>query len=570
VTAAAHARACEGRRAFKRAEAEEILAGRLTIRPFATVTIDPGRDGDIDWSQDPFRHPSWSVTFRSGKWIGPLIEGHLAGGRQAGAYRDRAAALLRGWLRAVPIQERAPETLVCAARAFPGARWIENQIPRHVDHYAAHWQGPWNHGLQQDLELLRIGCAYPPGAWDERPRQWRTLAVRHMIKAFGANPLGPAVDRQGASNEQSTAYTKFAYDWWKMAEQRVADCGDRLPDEMSARIARMPTFLAHATQPDGKLVQLGDSYVTRPQDVPGTPLRYVATRGAAGSPPAQRVAVYSAGYVFGRSGWGTARPFAAESFYSLRFGRGRQVHGHQDHMSLTYYARGRNLIVDGGHTGYEETPYRAYLRSPEAHNVLVLPGVRFSGTARTNVTRRVAGRNGEFFALTDTAYGGRRRDRGVYFAQRPDLILVFDRAAGGAGYQSYRQLWHLDPGLEVTTVRDTHVVAAAPGARLEVRRIPLPGRPIPPASTKVIRGRTDPYQGWVSRAMLERTPAPVISMTDTGSSVAMLTLIAPSAPGAAVSATRTERSPGQYLVTVRIGRESRSFLVRPDGEISEA
>src|SRR6202035_1284021 len=115
-------------------------------------------------------------------------------------------------------------------------------------------------------------------------------------------------------------------------------------------------------------------------------------KGARGTPPQQRVAVYAAGYVFGRSGWGTkTRPFSSQSFYSLRFGPGRQIHGHDDHMSVTYYARGRNLIVDGGHTGYEVGAYRDYLRSAQAQNVLVMPGVRFSATAATALTRQSIG-----------------------------------------------------------------------------------------------------------------------------------------------------------------------------------
>jgi hypothetical protein len=68
-----------------------------------------------------------------------------------------------------------------------------------------------------------------------------------------------------------------------------------------------------------------------------------------------------AGYVFGRSKWGPNG-----TFYSLRFGPGRQVHGHDDHMGITCYSRGRNLIVNAGHTGYEVSPYRTYIQSPEA------------------------------------------------------------------------------------------------------------------------------------------------------------------------------------------------------------
>jgi Heparinase II/III-like protein len=223
--------------------------------------------------------------------------------------------------------------------------------------------GAWNHGLKQDLELLRIGCGYPAGAFGGRALKWRLVARQQMIAAFAPNRLGPAVDAQGATNEQSTGYANFTHRLWTIAERRLAACGLRLPATITARVARMPAFIAQATQPDGNLVQIGDTYAEASGDLPGTPVEYATSKGMSGSPPAQRVAVYRAGYVFGRSGWGTTRPFGKESFYSLRFGRGRQVHGHNDHMSLTYFARGRNLIVDSGHTGYENTPTaRSYAR----------------------------------------------------------------------------------------------------------------------------------------------------------------------------------------------------------------
>jgi hypothetical protein len=545
------------------------MAGRLRIAPFPVVTIDPDRDGAVDWSLDPFHHLTWTTAYRSAAWIEPLIGGVLAGSSQPGgraaAYRDRAEALLRGWLRSVPVQDRSPTALVCAARAFPGESWIEDQIPRQFDYSAAHWEGPWNHGLRRDLELLRIGCAYPASAWGGRPLKWRAAARRQLIRSFRASRLGPAVDRQGAANEQSTGYTKFSYGWWAQAVRQLSDCGDALPGDATTRIANMPAFLAHATQPDGDLVQLGDTYLTAPSPVPGTPLQYAATRGAAGSPPAQRVAVYAAGYVFGRSGWGTSRPFGAESFYALRFGPGRQVHGHDDHMSLTYYAHGRNVLVDSGHTGYESGPYRDYLRSPEAHNLLVLPGVPFSSSAQTYLTRQAVGRDGEFFEFADTAYGGRPRDRSVYVGRHPDLVLVLDRASGASRYQ---QLWHLDPAFNVTSVRGSHAVATAPGTQVQIRQIALPGQTVPDGSTRVIRGQADPYQGWVSRAMLQRVPAPVISMTREGPSAAMLTLIAPADPGAAVTTTVTDRPAGGYHLDVHIGSDSAAFIISPGGDIT--
>ena len=555
------ARACGGLASFPAGTADEIRAGQLTIAPFPAVTIDPDRDGNINWAQDPFDNPTWVVDFQDGQWIEALVEADLAGGPNADAYRDRAKALLQGWLDQVPAVNRQPNTLICSAEAFPGQAWIHNRIPGLLDYQAAHWDGAWNHGLKQDLQLLTAGCAYPGQAFGGQSAKWRDVTRQQMIDSFEPNPLGPAVDAQGVTNEQSTGYANFDFGLWTTAEQDLAACGLAPPGWITARIAQMPTFLAMATQPDGKLAQLGDTFVIGPRDRPGTALQYPATLGAAGRPPARRVAVYQAGYVFGRSGWS---PFGDQSFYSLRFGPGTQIHGHDDHMGLTYYARGRNLIVDAGHYGYANTSYRAYLLSPEAASDLVMPGVPFDSAAPTRLIRQAVGADGQFFEFGDTAFSGRPRYRSVYVDQDPDLVLVFDRASGAASYQ---QLWHLDPGLTVSTVTRSYAVATAPGAQLEIRQIPLPGQQVPAASTQVIRGQVSPYQGWVSHAALQQIPAPVVTMTRTGSSAAILTLIAGTAPGTAISAAMSGNSRGWYLLRVQIGGRQLSFLVSAGGEI---
>jgi Heparinase II/III-like protein len=556
VPAAADAKACGPLPSFPAGTADQIMAGRLTIAPFPAVTIDPHRDGDINWAQNPFHNPTWVVDFQNGQWIEALVEAYLAGGPDAEVYRNRANAVLLGWLSHVPAVNKSPDTLICSAEAFPGQSWIHDRIPGLLDYYAAHWDGAWNHGLKQDLQLLTAGCAYPAQDFGGQPVTWRDHARQQMIDSFEPNPLGPAVDAQGVTNEQSTGYANFDLGLWTAAEQDLAACGSWMPGWITARIAQIPTFLAMATQPDGKLAQIGDTYVVGPRDRPGTPLQYAATRGAAGTPPAQRVAVYRAGYVFGRSGWS---PFGDQSFYSLRFGPGRQVHGHDDHVGLTYYARGRNLIVNAGHDGYANTPYRAYLLSPEVNSVLVMPGVPFDFTAPTRLLGENVGADGQFFEFGDTAFDGRSRYRSVYVDQDPDLVLVFDRASGAGRYQ---QLWHLDPGLTVTTVTRSYAVATAPGTQLEIRQIPLPGQQIPAASTQVT-------QSWVSHAALQRIPAPVVTMTRTGSSAAILTLIAPSTPGVPITAAVSGASRGWYRLRVQIGGRQLTFLVSAGGDIQE-
>jgi hypothetical protein len=551
VPASPAARACGGLPRFDKTRADEIMAGRLTISPFPAVTVDPGRDGDINWGQDPFSHPTWQQDFQSGGWIEMLIAGYLAGGRGTRAYLTRAEAITKSWLRGVPIGSRDPQAVICLSEGFPGQAWIADQIDASVNYLAAHWQGPWNHGLVQDLKLMRIGCAYPPAAFGGDALKWRKTAYGQILSSFRPNRLGPSIDTQGVVNEQATGYERFVYDSWHGGESELADCGYRLPPGITARIAKMPAFLAEAAQPDGDLVQVGDTYVEHP--FPGPPPALPAHMPL--------VAVYDAGYVFGRSAWGPGG-----TFYSLRFGPGRQVHGHDDHMGLTYYSRGRNLIVDAGHTGYEVSPYRDYVRSPEAASTFVSPGARFDAAAATSLVSDEIGTDSQLYEFSDDAFGG-PRSRSVYVHRGPDFVLVLDQ---GSGEENYQQLWHLDPALTVTSVTAGSATATAPAVAatgtspaipataLQITRIALPGQVIPAGSTMIVKGQTNPYQGWVSHQALQRIPAPVVIMNSKGTgadlSSAMLTLIAAAAPGTPVSATAAATAAGGlYRLRVRIG-----------------
>jgi hypothetical protein len=540
------AKACGGLPRFSQATADAIMAGKLTISPFPAVTIDPGKNGNINWNQNPFHHPTWQQDFQSGGWIEMLISGDLAGGSGAGAYLARAEAITKSWLKGVPIGSRDPQVLICLSEGFPGQAWIDDQVDASVNWLAGHWQGAWNHGLVQDIKLMRIGCAYLPTAFGGDALKWRKTAYSQMLASFQPNRLGPSIDASGVANEQATGYERFVWDLWQVGEPQLAACGYRLPATITARIAKMAAFLADATQPDGNLAQIGDTYVEPPPALP---------RGTVTA----RVAVFAAGYVFGRSQGGPNG-----TFYSLRFGPGRQVHGHNDHMGVTYYSRGRNLIVNAGHTGYEVSAYRTYIQSPQAASTLVAPGKSFRASATTTLAGDAVKPRSQYFQFADSAFGGPRR-RSVYVHQGPDFMLVLDRDQGASAYQ---QLWHLDPGLTVTAVTASRAVATAPATpataasaafpatALTIARLPLPGQVIRAGSTTVVKGQVNPYQGWVSRQALQRLPAPVVIMagqgTGTALASAMLTLITAAAPGARVTA-RVVAAAGHDVAQITIG-----------------
>jgi hypothetical protein len=149
-------------------------------------------------------------------------------------------------------------------------------------------------------------------------------------------------------------------------------------------------------------------------------------------------------------------------------------------------------------------------------------------------------------------------------------MLVFDRAQGGSPTSAYSQLWHLGPTLRVTTVGPSSAIASAPGTKLTLARVALPGQVIAPGSTQVARGQTNPYQGWVSDQMLQRTPADVVTMTSTGPSAGILTLLVPTAPATSVSYSISGSPAGPWQLRVTVGATVSSYTVTADGTISWA
>jgi hypothetical protein len=198
----------------------------------------------------------------------------------------------------------------------------------------------------------------------------------------------------------------------------------------------------------------------------------------------------------------------------------------------------------------------------------VLPGVPFSPAAATSLVADRIGQYGQFYELYDTAFGGDPRYRSVYVSQQPNLAIVFDRATGGSAGSSYAQLWHLDPSLRVISVTRSAAVATAAGTSLTLAQVALPGQVIPAGSTRVTSGQTDPYQGWVSHLMLQRIPADVVTMTRTGPSAAMLTLLVPTAPGTPVAYSVTGPPAGPYQLRVTVGASVSAYTISADGTIS--
>ncbi|RKS71470.1 heparinase II/III-like protein [Motilibacter peucedani] len=582
-----------------------VMADRFKAPGLPARKVGNGH-GDITWRQ-PALGVSGQTWLASLKWLGPLLSathdnapgvgphGHAYTAEQKQAQYARAALVTQDWIRDNPRWEQtdprsaaqAPvsgaahrlQFLLCLREKVGGQPWLDTAIARHVKFFVGRttspvsdretfvyktwkpparwprWKGANNIGLDQSLGVLGAACALGR-------RDWYSVAVRRIDKHAAL-----VYDAQGVDNEQAPGYSAYNFGLWTKTLDRLNSCGGLSQTGVSTRLQKAVEFIAASHRPDGRQEQLGDTEaVSRP--IYGTVAEYAATQGASGPVPTQRVGVYNGsigGYVFGRSGWGVDRPFAQESFYSLRFGKGRIFHGHDDHTSVTYWARGKQVLADGGHPGYAKGAYRDYILSPQAHNV-VTATAPFDRLAATKLTSSVQSDAGDAYTVSDTAYAGVTRQRSVLAVLPPqqDVMLVADTLTSATRHR-YDQLWHLGPQF-AATVAGGRASAVSGDTQVSVVPIVLPGAAAPRVT--ITRGSTKPLQGWISPEFYVHEKVSTVDVAATGARATILTAVVPAAAGAAVETSAVASPAGGWDVAVSVGGEATVAHLSATGQLS--
>ncbi|MBP2703304.1 heparinase II/III family protein [Microbispora sp. RL4-1S] len=516
ATGPVHTPECQGDWLPATPTSPDVMDGKLSFLGLPAVTVGK----NVNWRMDPYKNRSWEMVFQSLRWMGRLVADYESTGKDA--YLDRAVEIAHDWVAdnplggrttskyawaEHPIALRAP-ALVCLSRHV-SADWLTRSLALHAKLLSdpRKYEAGHNHGLDQDIGLLRIGCRY-------HNKGWQNLALSRMVKSAKLD-----IDAQGALREQAPRYAMYVYDRLGVAVDTIKDCGRAVPADLATRWRHLPEHISAATQPNGYMVPLGDG----PADVQ-----------PASFPHSDRtVQVFDGGYVFGRTAWGDAQ----SAYYSIRFGPGQKFHGHEDHLGVTYYAQGRSILTEAGFHSYENTPYRRWTLTPEAHNVPVIVGRRLRPHTATALTRESIHKDRQTFTLTDRAYGV-RRTRSVLVNHHRDVMAVLDTAAA-----PLRDLWHFDPSLKVVSNAKGTIVVADGDWRATLVQL-SPATCAPARGQQVVSGRTGPYQGWISPGYMRKTAAPaVVSPT----AKALLTIVVPGTDDPAVTCsghTVTVHSPG--------------------------
>lgn len=544
----------------------------------ATVTTPWGVPAavTVGWAKNPYNDISWQSWLHSLKWLGALV--NTGEGRRYpdanGVLRtptteerwdalDLALGATKNYLATYPKVATAPDRvqissfahrtqfLACLAETLGPANtpaWLATAAKAHAAYLssAAHYAVVPNQAMDQDLGVLAVGCVFGSSTY-------RNLAVNRLGKQLVAS-----IGADGVPLEQAPGYSGYVYRLWANVIATYTGCGLPSNGAIPARMAGIPIFLAHATQPNGRLVQLGDTTAAATPSMPGS--EYPASLGSTGTAPAQRVANFTtSGFIFGRSAW---NPFGTSSFYSVRYGPPVTNHGHFDRTAVTWIVDGRDRLVDSGHVGYANTTLRSWLIGPNAHNLVSADEFRnFRPTARPShlLSSSVSDAADAYLLDAQTyrtltpanVYAYTTQRRGLLISRNPDLLVVRDAAWGAPTAVTWRQHWHLPVGWTASVLGRSRVEAASGGSRTTLVRIAGAG--------SLPAGLAGSYQspdiGKAYRNVDVQFPA-------VGRSMSALTVVAPAA------SSQVSVGISGSTLTVVVGGDTVTMTLNPDGSLT--
>jgi uncharacterized heparinase superfamily protein len=380
-------------------------------------------DAPIDWLANPSRDVEWHILLHKFYYAVGLGLAFERSGNVA--YVQRWVELIDGWMQVTPpgfiaadVTGRRVQNWIYSLHLFVGHaahhggaaitpgfhRRLLDSLHEQVEFLCANLTDKRNHRTLELYAIFLAGVVLPEM---KRSAFWREFALEQTVANLASDLLA-----DGVHCELSTDYHHLVLKNALNFRRLAALNGVAVPRSFDDALQRGLEFSLHVHKPDGVVPSLSDgdarSYLDllrQGADLFGrADMLYVATQGAQGRPPRQRVAHFEAsGYHVIRSHWGEAdKPFTDAQHLVFDCGPlGEGNHGHFDCLSFELAAHGRSLIVDPGRYTYSEAVnpddginWRVRFRGTAAHNTVCVDGrqqTRYVPKAIKPGTRHAAG-----------------------------------------------------------------------------------------------------------------------------------------------------------------------------------
>jgi hypothetical protein len=301
-------------------------------------------------------------------------------------------------------------------------------------------------------------------------------------------------------------------------------------EEHGSGLNRMQEALAWFVLPNGRLAMFGD---TDHREMTGLQwphlrnesLRFVLSGGREGTPPADSIRAFPAsGYVVCRSHWpaGT-EDFSRGSYLAQACAFHSRTHKHADDLTMVWYDRGQEILVDAGGYGYSgktepgselwkdgfwyADPRRIYVESTRAHNTVQVDA---RNLPRRNVEpygsslMRWGEKGGVYFTESAVRHWDTVCHRRILLHLPGEWLLVFDWLLDEESQpREFVQRFHFAPELDLLEHGSGRLRFQVPGEGGLLHVVSLDGAPLLPP----VHGQEEPeLLGWISRKDRELIP----------------------------------------------------------------
>ncbi|MCW2141742.1 hypothetical protein BXY51_006328 [Actinoplanes cyaneus] len=459
----------------------------IVVKIGSAAPFTVGNVSAATWKNPPVTDPSWRLNFQGLMWMKPLARRAAQDDQQQSLAALVAQAVqfhqadpdpgtnASGWDEGTAL--RRLETENCLYNLTHAAELITGMSADAAVLLGKRYYGPpyapvHNHGLMANLQLVRAGDLL--GRSD-----WKATAVKRLTSEA---PF--AFSKAGLSFEQASGYQGVNAGLWGQAADVLAASPGATAAAATLRKAVNAAWTAFAweTEPDGRIVQIGDSEESTGRAAPRNTARTLRDD--------------QTGTVIGRWSWTDPKT----SYYTLRYGPVRRAHGHEDRAGgVTWSTLGSRVLVGPGKYTYDKnSPWYVYMISPASHNVAIPNGGAVKSGRTAKVKSAKVQTAAHSWTIVDDIYNtphtrivNVNRD-----ARRLQVSDLFPKST------LWRQHWHLAPGWRLTSgkVGGTKMTFTNPaGRKLTVTTTGRIGG--------LVKGQTRPIQGWHFATFGSRTQA---------------------------------------------------------------
>ncbi len=516
------------------------------------------------WAENPFGSRIWQLYYQSLGWLYAGEAAYKAG--EFAGFPQYAKTMLMDFLATNddPTQPTDPMSWHDGGTAFRLATisyLYENYIKfgnpnGTVVTFSAAEQDLFAQGLQNHLDQMQFRLSQVDKYEESNHRFFHGMALLSYATVFGkaeGTPyyepnadlyveqgldvineiLGNIINLDtGVTKEQSFTYQRLDMGLVIEAQEYIVDNGYALDHDLNAVMEKMLEFDVLSRRPGN---QISDEYISEIGDTAfGTRAgtyytdivedkglispyaKYALTKGTEGIRPPDLIDYHESGYIIYRPEyeWENIR----DTRVIMDVSEKTISHGHYDNTNILMSSFGERILVDSGGPysydrkndfGYADSFRSLYFITSKAHNVVVVDG------QNVNVDTQVLSiLDNDVFSFTSAkhrGFAGVDIYRNLFVLKDSGIVLVFDVADNLNGaLHEYDLNWHFDPsaiGVDAGSTTEFKV------GNVHVDGAFLTGTT---AGYEVISGRAGPDpQGWVTTALYNATPAPVLDISQT-------------------------------------------------------